>query len=474
MVGYVTLYRSSPGDLAKAHAAVAGSPFITDCNKCHANKELTPNCLRCHTEIQGQLQARHGYHDFLMKNKKPDCVPCHSEHNGSEFQLINKVSWQNQDLKKFTHPGVDYRLNGKHLDLACEACHSRKGQKPFALPKFPKNRRALTYLGLDQVCGSCHKDPHAGGLAEACAKCHGQAAWKPAPDFNHDKFFPLKGGHDNLACKQCHPLPGPHAERVKTQAFPFDRVTGRTCQECHANPHRTRWVEGCEACHKANDLKWSVADVRMPAAQHAVAGFRLSSPHNKVSCRQCHTPELSFDKKYPNPKNPGYNRWERSCEGCHRDEHRGQFIKKYPRCIGCHSRTAFKPSIFSAKDHKTYPLIGGHLTAACNTCHVMDRRTGVRQYVPTPQACALCHKDIHYGQFRKPDGTTRCEDCHQSALSWTKLVFDHNTQSRFKLDQAHAKVACKECHPRVTVQGIQLIQYKPLRMKCRDCHDFDH
>ena len=53
------------------------------------------------------------------------------------------------------------------------------------------------------------------------------------------------------------------------------------------------------------------------------------------------------------------------------------------------------------------------------------------------------------------------------------IIFHMHTNV-FKLDQAHAKVACKECHPWVAARGVRLVQYKPLRMQCRDCHDFDH
>src|ERR1019366_2798687 len=117
------------------------------------------------------------------------------------------------------------------------------------------------------------------------------------------------------------------------------------------------------------------------------------------------------------------------------------------------------PPAFSAKDHKTYPLTGGQRKAPCNDCHRKEAQTGIRQFVPTPKLCASSHKDIHYGQFRKPAGKTACEDCHLSAEAWKKLSFDHETQLRFKLGEAHMKVACKECHPRVTVKGVTLIQY---------------
>jgi hypothetical protein len=212
----------------------------------------------------------------------------------------------------------------------------------------------------------------------------------------------------------------------------------------------------------------------MTKAQHAATGFHLSIPHNKTRCAGCHDPALAFNAKYPDPHKPGYNRFEKNCESCHQDTHNGQFVKTHPRCVECHTLTAFLPPAFGAKEHKTYPLIGGHLKAACNDCHRKDSPSGVRLFVPMVKTCSACHKDIHYGQFRKPNGKTNCEECHRTAEAWEKIVFDHETQSRFKLGEAHAKVACKECHPRVTVRGVTLVQYKPIRFLCSDCHQFEH
>ena len=179
--------------------------------------------------------------------------------------------------------------------------------------------------------------------------------------------------------------------------------------------------------------------------------------------------------KYPNPRNPGYNRALKDCQGCHKDEHRGQFVRKYPRCTLCHTLVGWKPNNFDAQMHTktSYPLIGGHLLAQCNKCHVKQRGTTFRRYINTPRTCAVCHKDIHFGQFRKPDGTTQCEKCHQSTVKWSILVFNHNTMSRFKLDDAHKNVACKDCHPLVSLpSGVRLVQYKPIKSLCSDCHDF--
>ena len=334
VVGYVAMRRSSPGELARPHAEVAGSSLITDCDKCHGKKTLALGCLACHSEIADQLSAGKGYHAFLLRGRTIECARCHSDHNGPDFPLCNKVSWEGKEPKDFTHPETDFRLAGRHRGLACEKCHAAK-DGTFALAKFPSRKRPKTYLGLDQACAHCHKDVHAGGLAADCGKCHGQESFRPASGFDHGRFFALKGPHAGLECRKCHPVPASPAAVVKASAFPFDRVRGRSCWECHSNPHRVKWSAACEACHKAEDAAWSAADSRPKRDQHAVTGFRLVPPHEKTSCVACHA-GASFAAKYPDPRQAGYKRGEKACEGCHRDPHLGQFAARHPRCAECH------------------------------------------------------------------------------------------------------------------------------------------
>lgn len=479
LVGYFALHRASPGDLSRDHAEVAGSSFLTDCNKCHGGKPMASQCLKCHEEMQAQLASQRGYHAYLLKGKELECAHCHSEHNGTDFHLINPISWQQQDLKKFRHEHAQFRLDGKHIGLACEKCHQDKLQKKFFLPKFKATPRQETYLGLAQACMGCHKDVHAGGLAANCEKCHDQNAWKPSPTrlFNHEKFFSLKGVHAKPSCAKCHILAKRGIAAPLAKNFPFERANGKRCADCHKNPHRANWRASCETCH-AVSVPWSAATAKMSAAPkmarelHAFTAFPLVPPHDKASCRKCHDPKLSFALSYPNPTLPDYRRRKNNCETCHRDVHGGQFTPRHPRCADCHSPRAFKPAKFGVRDHSIYPLTGGHAAAQCNACHVKSQTAGVRIYKDAPRACAACHRDVHAGQFRR-DGSTRCEECHVDSKSWKKIVFNHDAQSRFKLDSAHRNVACKECHPTVALPNQKrIIQYKPLRMECRDCHDF--
>jgi hypothetical protein len=212
----------------------------------------------------------------------------------------------------------------------------------------------------------------------------------------------------------------------------------------------------------------------MTPALHEKTGFKLAKPHNLVACKKCHETRGEYSIRYPNPKETNYNRGQKNCEGCHSDFHEGQFIKKYPHCYTCHVSGGFLPAKFTSKNHGVFPLEGGHLSTACAFCHKpKSLRGGGRRYTGTPRECAVCHEDVHRGQF-KENGVTRCDKCHNSTFRWNRVSFNHNAQSRFKLDKAHINVQCYKCHPTVTVKGGEkMMVFKPLKMQCKDCHSFE-
>jgi len=56
--------------------------------------------------------------------------------------------------------------------------------------------------------------------------------------------------------------------------------------------------------------------------------------------------------------------------------------------------------------------------------------------------CWSCHEkdDKHKKRLGK-----LCEDCH-NALDWKRWDFDHDTRTHFKIDGAHKKLNCYDCH----------------------------
>jgi len=87
-------------------------------------------------------------------------------------------------------------------------------------------------------------------------------------------------------------------------------------------------------------------------------------------------------------------------------------------------------------------------------------------------ACEACHSDVHCGQFQRNEKQD-CQRCHGSTENWTADRFDHNREARFKLEGVHANLACSACHPSVRQpDGQGVVQYKPLGIRCEDCHGF--
>ena len=58
-----------------------------------------------------------------------------------------------------------------------------------------------------------------------------------------------------------------------------------------------------------------------------------------------------------------------------------------------------------------------------------------------------------------------CEPCH-NAVDWKRWSFDHDTRTRFKLDGAHKKLTCYDCHSKP-------VDDAKLPMACVACHNAD-
>jgi hypothetical protein len=68
----------------------------------------------------------------------------------------------------------------------------------------------------------------------------------------------------------------------------------------------------------------------------------------------------------------------------------------------------------------------------------------------------MCHEDDD-AHGRKLG--TKCEKCHRETGA---NIFQHNTMAAFPLEDAHLKVACKNCHP--------TLDFKPRPKACFGCH----
>jgi hypothetical protein len=328
-------------------------------------------------EIRKRLQEGRGYHAQVMPKNGTgkDCAKCHSEHNGEDFQLIR---WE-PSLKEFDHSKTGYPLEGKHAAVACKRCHVSERIPPEERPWIMMKDLGRTYLGLPHPrdCLMCHTDEHRGQLSKDCLSCHTMDGWKGAVKFSHAKTrYPLTGAHAQVACLKCHTTVGAAAK-------PYVKYAGvafASCANCHTDPHRGAFPQGCQACHST--VAWKRAEV---AGQfdHSKTKYPLLGKHEGVACGACH---IKGDFKAPMA--------HAKCIDCHTtDPHHGQFKarKSAGECGECHDVKGFKPSLFTAAMHLStkYPLEGRHVKVACEKCHLPKGADTL--YNITDVRCLACH-----------------------------------------------------------------------------------
>jgi hypothetical protein len=189
-----------------------------------------------------------------------DCARCHET-----------SAWTTVSSRPHADP-EDWPLTGRHLGVACEACHVED-----------------TWEGLERGCVTCHSADYAAttnpdhtveGLPKTCETCHTPAGWSPALAAAHlaNGAFPLTGGHAGRACTDCHD--------------PDDYVAvPKTCHGCHADDyaasddpsHGTLGLPTtCQTCHTT--IAWEPADFESHHAMFPVT----SGKHASLACSQCH------------------------------------------------------------------------------------------------------------------------------------------------------------------------------------------
>jgi formate dehydrogenase gamma subunit len=380
----------NPGELSKAHSIKE----IDNCKKCHEYSGEIPErkCLSCHKIIQERMEARLGYHG----ERKEECIHCHKEHPGAGGSIINF------DQKKFDHAVAAFKLEGKHRDTKCEACHKRK-------ISMDANNPAGFYLGLrHDACLDCHKDFHKGGFGEKCETCHSAAGWKGKDlKFDHNSAkFRLEGKHASVTCEKCHK---PQTPDAALGTAVFKGMKFGLCNDCHKDPHRGELRASCVSCHSVQG--WRGKDLKFDHGRDVK--YRLEGKHGSVTCVKCHKATTkdgllsvaSFRTKHE------------SCSDCHKDPHRGELKAT---CSACHAVQGWrgKDLKFDHGRDAKYPLEGKHQSIACVKCHKATTKDGLLDIssfkVPRHEVCAPCHKNKHKGKF-----VVSCEECHNFA-SWKR------------------------------------------------------
>lgn len=415
-----------PGQLSDPHAK-----YEHDCDSCHRafdKNAQTRLCLDCHKPIARDIAEKAGWHGHLDDTT---CRECHAEHNGRKAHLVTL------DKQHFVHERTGFALKGAHQALAtkCTSCHE-------AGTKFRE---------ASSQCISCHrkddqKKGHQGSLGDRCEQCHNDAKWKDVR-FDHEKtHFPLAGGkHVNVTCNKCHA-----DNRFKD--------TPRDCNSCHRDDdrkkgHAGRYGSKCESCH--TDKGWKEV-----AFDHdADTDFDLRGKHRNAKCDACHLPE----------KGPLYKqKLATKCIACHKgdDQTKGHHGSLGEKCETCHSEASWKTTRFD-HDKTRFPLRGKHDDAKCEACH-KGGVSGANANLKIETACVSCHRKDDDAKGHKGRYGDKCDSCHQES-GWTKVTFDHDRDTKYRLLGKHVRTRCDACH-QPEFGAIAL--HKP-DTRCVSCHKGD-
>jgi hypothetical protein len=273
--------------------------------------------------------------------------------------------------------------------------------------KFPPAAfAALFLLSFFSALGQAGVDPvqRMEGLVKPGDLVKGHARFEKKCEKCHEPFDKTK---QSQLCRDCHE----QIDNDITKEIGFHghihNIENRECHSCHTD-------------HKGRDMDIIQLDEEM--FDHDKTNFKLKGNHKSITCESCHKKA----KFYRLPRH--------DCVDCHEkdDSHKGRMGRK---CENCHIEDAWLPANF---DHaKTdFPLRNNHQNVGCQYCHVNER------YKDTPKNCYFCHylDDVHDG-----DHGIKCHECHEDER-WSKVEFDHDKDTDYKITGAHKRLLCKDCH----------------------------
>jgi hypothetical protein len=381
----------------------------TECLNCHSDyhqKTLPVSCLDCHNPDAFKPATKFNHSDakFLLagKHKTVDCIKCHKVEtvDGKKFQHFTKLNFtgcischkdphQNmfgQDCikchnnesfkdvnvnggKNFDHNKTSFKLEGKHINIACVTCHKTKFTDPIK----------------HEQCVYCHTDYHnkqfvKNGVAPDCSGCHtvnGFTLFSYTLEQHSQGAFPLRGAHEATPCTDCH---------KKDTKWNFKGI-GSVCTDCHKDIHKSiipvKYYSdsNCKVCHTEN--RWSNVSF-----DHSSTEFALTGAHLKQSCRTCHFKEDS--KGIIQQK---FSELNKDCTDCHDDKHFRQFEQNGTTdCLRCHDTENWKDSKF---DHNNtgFKLDGKHINVPCVKCHKPQQEGSIFfvKYKLNDFKCESCH-----------------------------------------------------------------------------------
>ncbi|MCB8923193.1 MAG: hypothetical protein H6662_16520 [Ardenticatenaceae bacterium] len=238
-------------------------------------------------------------------------------------------------------------------------------------------------------------------------------------------FFPLTGGHSDLACSTCHT---------------GDTYSGAPaeCIACHAedDTHQGLYGSDCASCHTSS--AWQKIDFNhdIIGTQDCIDCHTPPKDHYAGTCRACHIDTTNFNIVFFDHSFIG----DQDCAACHTPP-----ANHYAgTCRACHIDTSNFSIVFF--DHS---FIGDQ---DCAACHLPP----ANHY---PGTCSACHQDTSNfrNAFFNHAGLTDCAACHappanhfpgqcsncHNTNTFTGATFNHT----FPVNHGDANNQCETCHP---------------------------
>ena len=444
-----------------------GRNLLGTCHDCHVDHEpeliVFDRATFNHEQAVFALRGRHADLECEKCHEKPTgvaaqpmrmqyiglehetCTACHDDPHGGSLTADERTcvdchdqdGWTGRHLRFVHDRDSSFRLEGKHGDVACTACH---------VPRQGSTRLADAQLrSTGNACADCHADPHAAQFAATdCAACHVPQGFK-APELRFDhrtvSEFRLEGAHATVACAECHVVD-------EALGVPLFRGTAKACAGCHADPHAGQFdPTPCADCHRTQAFKGE----QLTFDHRGVSRFPLTGKHVAVPCAECHAPIEGAATTFRGTST--------ECAACHQDPHGGQF--QDTACDSCHRSTGFKGTdlAFRHIDLERFVLTGAHAVVECAACHKASVDDSPVVFRGGGTTCDTCHEDPHARSVsEKP-----CTACH-ATVGWggTNLLFDHARDAALALDATHASIPCAACHDAPA--------FRPVPTDCAGCH----
>ncbi len=403
-------------------------------------------CLRCHTQAQGQIPA-------VVIHRGGECKSCHRPHQ-VPFATPADCSQCHQKVHTFHRPSnettgqicSDCHKNlhalAKDATASCPTCHYQK--KPLVPQTALFSDGHTSCLGCHRPhgedgkvaveCRSCHEDLNVlGGTRVAahqtCTSCH-------AP---HDVR-----GTPAAACVHCHTQQRPDHPSVRE---------GAPCTGCH-NPHPATTnapkARPCSSCHQQAPNDKAFHGGNACSNCHAPHHFNLSSAGSEL-CSRCHSGEVGA---------ASHNRGHQQCSNCHAG------LPHHPEallapCTSCHhDKAAIK------KEHSDclscHEPHGGTQKKACGSCHVAEQHSAPTGH----QACTNCHEP-HRATLITGFACTNCHQDKAQALHHDVPGGCQNCHRPHGPAGIAAPPPCKTCHEQPKLPGLHA---ESGHARCQSCH----